>query len=224
VSDAETVKGLSTRAEYDPQAVDELATLSGRTLTRYAIGPVLGKGTTGMVFRATDTEDGRTVALKVMQPAYARNDDDMQRFVRAMRAMMPLTHPNLVKVYAAGKNGPYCWAAMELVEGESLTAVIKRIGAAGMLDWKYAHRVGTHLARALAYAHDQVIIHRDISPANILIETADQDGQAGRPDAERRPPGGAVRLPDRPAPVVRRFDPRYDPGGDRGPAPSAALR
>jgi serine/threonine protein kinase len=176
-----------------------------------------------MVFRATDTEDGRTVALKVMQPAYARNDHDMQRFVRAMRAMMPLTHPNLVKVYAAGKNGPYCWAAMELVEGESLTAVIKRIGAAGMLDWKYAHRVGTHLARALAYAHDQGIIHRDISPANILIETATKTAKL----ADLMLSGG--RRGALYACLTGRLpwfvdSTRHDPGGDRGPARSAALR
>src|SRR5688500_16926685 len=114
-----------------------------------------------MVFRARDAESGQAVALKVMQPAYARNDDEMQRFVRAMRAMMPLRHENVVAVYSAGKSGPYCWAALELVEGEGLTDVIKRIGVAGMLDWKYAFRVAVHIGRALEYARGQGIIHRD---------------------------------------------------------------
>lgn len=115
-TEATTVRNLSAPAEYDPAATDQLAELSGRTLVRYRVGKVLGKGSTGMVFRAHDTEHDRPVALKVMQPAFAQNDDDMQRFVRAMRAMMPLHHPHLIEVFAAGKNGPYCWAAMELVE------------------------------------------------------------------------------------------------------------
>jgi hypothetical protein len=109
IGDATTVRGLSAPAEYDPKAVEQLAELSGRTLARYRIGKILGKGTTSMVFRATDANDGREVALKVMQPAYAQNDDDVQRFVRAMQTMMPLSHPNLVRVYAAGRSGPYCW-------------------------------------------------------------------------------------------------------------------
>lgn len=172
--DAGTTMGPGVKAanaEYDPQAVEQLAELSGRSLSRFEIGETLGSGTTSMVFRATDTESGKAVALKVMQPAYGTNDEEVQRFVRAMRAMMPLRHPNLVTVYAAGKNGPYCWAALELVEGESLTEVIQRIGVAGMLDWKYAFRVGVHIGRALEYARENGIIHRDVSPANVLMTT-----------------------------------------------------
>ena len=74
--------------------------------------------------------------------------------------MLPLRHPNLVTLYGAGKTGPYCWAAMEFVEGESLTQVIQRIGVAGMLDWRYSLRVAVHIARALDYAGQQQIIHR----------------------------------------------------------------
>lgn len=179
VSEAPTVRGLTTPAEYDPAATEQLAELSGRTLTRYQIGEPLGMGTTGMVFRATDTEDGGEVALKVMQPAYASNEDDRQRFVRAMKAMLPLKHPNLVEVLAAGRSGPYCWAAMELVEGESLTEVIRRIGIAGMLDWKYAYRVMVHVARGLEYAHGHGVVHRDIAPPNILVRAADKVVKVG---------------------------------------------
>ena len=170
--------GVKTaNAEYDPKAVEKLAELAGRTLAHFEVGAPVGAGSTSMVFRAKDTESGKAVALKVMQPAYARNEDEMQRFVRAMRAMMPLRHPNIVTVYAAGRSGPYCWAALELVEGESLTDVIRRIGVANMLDWKYAHRVGVQIGRALEYAHGQGIIHRDITPANILIASADKSAK-----------------------------------------------
>ena len=73
----------------------------------------------------------------------------MQRFIRAMKTMLPLRHPNLVTLYGAGKTGPYCWIAMEYVEGESLTQVISRLGTAGMLDWRKALlRIAVYVARA----------------------------------------------------------------------------
>lgn len=200
--EADGVAGLSVPAEYDPRATEKLSELSGRTLVRYRIGDPLGAGNTGMVFRADDTESGRPVALKVMQPAYAANEADIQRFVRAMHAMMPLAHPNLVEVYAAGKSGPYCWAAMELVEGESLSAVIARIGVAGMLDWKYAFRVAVHLGRALAYAHGHGVVHRDIAPANVLVRTADKQVKLGDLMLAKALEGANARQITRPGELV----------------------
>ena len=98
----------------------------------------------------------------------------MQRFVRTVKTMLPLRHPNLVTLYGAGKSGPYCWVSMELVEGESLVQVIARIGVAGMLDWKRAFQAALHVGRALDYSHAQGIIHRDIAPANILERAEDR--------------------------------------------------
>src|SRR5262249_11433508 len=79
----------------------------------------------------------------------------------------------------AGRTGPYCWMAMEYVDGESLTQVIQRIGVAGMLDWQVAHRVGVHIARGLQYAHDQSVIHRNVMPANILLRHSDKVAKLG---------------------------------------------
>jgi eukaryotic-like serine/threonine-protein kinase len=114
---------------------DKLETLSGQTLSHYDIGPVIGRGSSGIVFHASDTKDNRSVAFKVLLPEFSKNEEEMQRFVRAMKTMLPLRHPNLVAIYPAGKTGPYCWVAMEYVAGENLTEVIQRIGVAGMLDW-----------------------------------------------------------------------------------------
>ena len=164
----------AANAEYDPRATEQLASLTGRKLHRFEVGEILGSGETSMVFKATDTHDGSLVALKVMQPAFAQHEEDMQRFLRAMRTMLPLAHENLVRLHNAGKNGPYCWIAMEYVPGESLTGVIKRIGVAGMLDWKYAYRVMVHIARGLEYAHKEGIIHRNVTPANVLIRADDK--------------------------------------------------
>jgi serine/threonine-protein kinase len=88
--------------------------------------------------------------------------------------MMPLRHPNLVSLFGAGKKGPYCYVAMEYVEGESLHQVIHRIGSAGMLDWRHAFRVAVHLARGLDFAHSHKVIHRNITPRNVLIRSTDR--------------------------------------------------
>ncbi len=179
-AEGDTVHGLRrAAADYDARATDQLAELTGRQLSHYEIGPVVGRGVSGMMFRATDTEDGKTVALKVMQPAFSEDDEDRQRFVRAMKTMLPLKHPNLVNVYSAGRSGPYCWAAMEFVEGESLTEVIKRMGIAGRLDWRIAFRVGLNVARGLAYAHGRGVIHRNVTPANIMVRSSDKQALLG---------------------------------------------
>lgn len=192
----------SADADYDPKATEKLAELGGRKMSHFQIGEPLGSGISSMVFRATDTESNKTVALKVMQPEFARHEDEMQRFVRAMKTMLPLQHPNLVEVYGAGKAGPYCWAALEFVEGESLSEVIQRIGVAGMLDWKHAYRVAVHVARALDYAHGQGIIHRDIAPPNILIRSSDKVCKLGDLMLAKAIEGGAKDQVTRPGEVV----------------------
>jgi serine/threonine protein kinase len=163
--------GAAPAAYGKPSRLTELV---GTPLSHFEVGPVLAKGATGLLFRARDTKDNREVALKVLQPEVTQNDEEMQRFVRAMKTMMPLRHPNLVAIYGAGKSGPYCWIAMELIEGESLAAVIPRIGVAGMLDWRYSLRVAVHIARALQFAGEHHIIHRNITPHNILVQNSDK--------------------------------------------------
>jgi len=153
---------------------DKLADLSGKTVSHFEVGPILAKGHTGVVFKARDTKENKDVALKVLWPEISRVDEEMQRFVRAMKTMLPLRHPNLIAIYGAGKSGPYCWMAMEYVDGESLTQVIQRIGVAGLLDWRNAVRVAIHVARALEYAQEQQIIHRNITPNNIMVRSSDK--------------------------------------------------
>ncbi len=162
-----------------PAPSADLASLVGQTLSHYAIEAVIAKGASGVVFRARDEKSGQTVAFKVLQPEFSRNEEDMQRFIRGMKTVMPLRCPNLVELYNAGKTGVYCWMAMEHVEGESMTQVIKRVGVAGMLDWRYGYRVAVHIARALDYAHGHSIIHRNVTPTNILFRTADKTVKLG---------------------------------------------
>jgi serine/threonine protein kinase len=152
--------------------VEQLTALTGTTLAHYEIGPVIGTGHSCVVFHASDTKDNRSVAFKVLQPEFSRDDEEMQRFIRGMKTVMPLRHPNLVTLYGAGKTGTYCWIAMEFIAGENMQQIIDRIGVAGMLDWRHAFRAALHVARGLECAHDQQILHRNVTPTNILRDAA----------------------------------------------------
>jgi len=155
------------------------ASLLGKTLSNYVLDQIIAKGATGVVFKGTDTDSGEPVALKVLEPAFACHEEEMQRFIRAMKTVLPLSHPNLIPLLKAGKTGTFCWVAMEYIEGESMTQVIRRVGVAGMLDWKYGYRVALHIARALEYAHSQSIIHRNVTPQNIMLRTVDKTALLG---------------------------------------------
>jgi serine/threonine-protein kinase len=96
-----------------------------------------------------------------------------------MKTALPLRHPHLVTVYGAGKSGLYCWVAMEYVAGENLTQVIERLGVGGVLDWRHAFRVAVQVGGALAYAHERHIIHRNVTPRNILVDAPSKIAKLG---------------------------------------------
>jgi hypothetical protein len=156
-----------------PLPFERFPELSGSTLGHYEIGPLLGKGQVGTVFRAGDLNSGKKVALKVLHPAFPKTEEERQQFIRAAKAMLPLEHPNLVHLWGAGKATFYHWIAMELVDGESLGQWIQRTRSAGLLSWHHALRITLQMARALKYAHDNHMVHRNITPQNILVRTSD---------------------------------------------------
>lgn len=141
----------------------------GKKLSNFLIGPILAKSETGYIFHGRDTRSDVPVAIKMLEPEFAQDVKSRQRFVKAMETVLPLNHPNLIRVYAAGKRGPVCWVAMEYFHSESLAAIIGRIAVAGPLDWRKVLRLGINLARALTYAHELKILHRNITPQNVLI-------------------------------------------------------
>jgi serine/threonine protein kinase len=153
--------------------------LTGKTLSHYLLGPLLARGTTGVIYRAQDTQNNREAAVKVLAPEILRDDEAVQRFVRAMRTMLPLRHPNLVALYGAGKTGPHCWCSMEYVEGETLAQVLGRAGTAGALDWRQGLRFTAHVARGLGHAHRHSIVHRNLTPDNVMVRTGDQVAKLG---------------------------------------------
>lgn len=155
-------------AAQPPATAANLKNLVGQSLAHFELKKVLASGTTGLVFLADDTKVKRPAAVKVLWPEISKQEDEMQRFVRAMKTMMPIRHENLVEIYAAGKNGPYCWVAMEYVDGECLTEVINHFGTRGMLDWRTSFLVAVQVARALETAYEHQIVHRNVTPTNIL--------------------------------------------------------
>ena len=176
IADAQTVMAAQKPArELKP---DE-GVLSGTTISHYELGSTIAKGRTGTIYKSRDTRDGKDVAVKVLHADFASDEEDLQRFIRAMTTVVGLHHPNLITLYGAGKQGTTCWFAMEYVDGEPLTKLIEKFGTLKMLDWRFALTVGAHIAQALEAAHEKHIIHRNISPENILVRSKDNVAKLG---------------------------------------------
>ncbi|TDC07002.1 serine/threonine protein kinase [Nonomuraea longispora] len=143
---------------------------AGTTLNdRYVLTGRLGGGGMGEVWRADDTVLGRTVAVKVLMPVLTENPSFVQRFQNEARAMATLRHPGVVDVYDYGVSEvdgrQVSFLVMEYVAGESLDHVLRR----GALGPEATMRLVAEVGDALAAAHAQGIVHRDVKPANLMI-------------------------------------------------------
>lgn len=165
--------------QSEPEEFSEMPDLVGQKVHTYDVVQKLAEGRSSIVYKARDEEKNRDIALKVLRPEYTSNEQDKQRFLRAMKTMFPVRHENIVRIYNAGQTGDHWWAALEYIEGESMANVIERIGTAGMLDWQYAYRVAVHVARALEVAFENKIVHRKIEPENIIMRTSDKVTKLG---------------------------------------------
>ena len=145
----------------------------GQTLAdgRYELFEPLGSGGMATVFRAMDHRLGVGRAIKVLLPAYAEKPRVRARFEAEARTMAILDHPSIVRVYDVGSNDETAWIVMEIVEGGSL---LHQIGVTGMSEFDCLRHTARVL-EGLAVAHSRGVIHRDIKPHNVLIDT---DGQA----------------------------------------------
>lgn len=158
---------------------NDLGQLVGRELAGYRLQSVIGKGSTGLIFKAKSIKSGETVAVKVLSPRFATNEQSRERFVRAMKTMLPIKAPNIIEIYGAGKRGPFCWFAMKYIDGESLSEVIEKIGITGMLKWEDVWRVAIDIARALKAGFKHQIIHRNLTPNNIIRRHGDRTSFLG---------------------------------------------
>lgn len=136
---------------------------------RYEVIDRIGRGGMAEVFRARDLLLDREVAVKVLFPENASDPNFVERFRREAQSAAGLNHPNIVGVYDWGQHGSTYFMAMEYVPGNTLAQIIRRHGT---LRAEVAARIGAQIADALAFAHRNGVVHRDVKPANILITDA----------------------------------------------------
>jgi Tol biopolymer transport system component/predicted Ser/Thr protein kinase len=137
----------------------------GASLGPYQIVSLLGSGGMGEVYRARDTRLERTVAIKVLPGQHAEEPERRQRFEREARAISGLSHPHICAVYDVGQAHGHDFLVMEYLEGETLAERLRK----GPLPAEQAMRYAVEIAVALAAAHRQGVVHRDLKPGNVML-------------------------------------------------------
>jgi len=135
---------------------------------RYRLVELLGQGGMATIYRATDAQLGREVAVKVLHPEYGRDPDFVARFKQEAQSAASLSHPNIVGVYDFGTDADGPYIVMELVDGEDVATLL---GRNGPLPPRQAARLAAEVAHALAAAHARGIVHRDVKPGNVLVSS-----------------------------------------------------
>src|SRR6185437_4646772 len=138
---------------------------SGTQLGPYTIQSPLGAGGMGEVYRARDTRLGRDVALKILPESFDRDPNRLRRFEQETQAVAALNHPNILAIYDVGQHNSAPFLVSELLEGESLRAVLNR----GPLPQRKVVEYAVQVANGLAAAHDKGIVHRDLKPENLFV-------------------------------------------------------
>ena len=137
----------------------------GQSLAHYRILEKIGAGGMGEVYLAEDTKLARQVALKVLTPQLAEDEQRRARFEQEARSIAALNHPNIVQIYSVEEDDGVHFITMELVKGKTLTEKISRRG----LPLNKFFGDAIPLADAVSAAHDKGIIHRDLKPDNLMV-------------------------------------------------------
>ena len=138
---------------------------AGTKVGPYEVQAPIGAGGMGEVYRAVDARLGRDVALKILPGSFSQDSDRLRRFEQEARAVAALNHPNILAVFDIGQQDGAPFLVSELLEGESLRAVLDR----GPLPQRKAIEYGVQIAQGLAAAHEKGIVHRDLKPENIFV-------------------------------------------------------
>jgi Protein kinase domain/PEGA domain/zinc-ribbon domain len=156
----------SSRPKHYTTSDQLLQQLRGVVGDRFEIHGMLGRGGMGVVFRATETKLRRQVAIKVLPPEFAAMEDVAERFQREARTAAQLDHPNIVPIYAVEDEGELQYFVMKFVDGHGLDDEQD-----GAVPWERVQQILHHAALALGHAHSRGVVHRDVKPGNIMIDT-----------------------------------------------------
>ena len=143
---------------------------------RYELVGLIGRGGMSSVWKAEDRLLDRTVAIKVLHEQFTTDEEYVERFRREARSVAQLSHPNIVTVIDRGESDGRQYIVFEYVEGENLKQLLERSGPLPVRD---ALLLALQMARALGFAHERGLIHRDVKPQNVLLN---DDGQAKMTD------------------------------------------
>jgi hypothetical protein len=135
--------------------------------SRHRIVSLLGRGAMGEVYRADDLKLGQPVALKLLASTAEDGGGRRQRFITEVRHARTIGHPNVCRVYDIGEADGWSYISMELVDGETLESLLRRIGP---LPAEKTLDIARQLCAGLAAAHDRGVLHRDLKPSNIMVD------------------------------------------------------
>jgi len=157
-----TLRTLARRREGATMVVE--ASLAGQTLGAYRIIEQIGRGGMATVYKAYEPALDRYVAIKVLPQYFAHDLDFVTRFEREAKAVAKLNHPNILPIHSFGQEGELTYIVMRYIEAGTLKEVLGQ-----PLDLKTAADILRQVGRALDYAHQQGIVHRDVKPTNVLM-------------------------------------------------------
>jgi len=138
---------------------------AGTKLGPYEIQSQIGAGGMGEVYRARDSRLGREVAIKILPESFATDPERLRRFEQESQAVAALNHPNILAIYDVGTRDTSPYIVSELLEGESLRAILEK----GPIPQRKAIEYAVQIANGLAAAHDKGIVHRDLKPDNLFV-------------------------------------------------------
>jgi eukaryotic-like serine/threonine-protein kinase len=157
-------------ARVDERSPPSIARLEGTNIGRFKVVSEIGRGGMGIVFLAEDEKLRRKVALKLLPPSFAADEERRRRFLREARAAAAVSHPNLVTVYDVGEHEGRAYIAMEYLRGRSLREQLSE----RPLSIDEAIDLARQVLAGLAHAHAAGLLHRDLKPENVLV---DRDGR-----------------------------------------------
>ncbi|MCU7905300.1 MAG: serine/threonine protein kinase [Candidatus Thiodiazotropha sp. (ex Epidulcina cf. delphinae)] len=167
-------EALTAMAEELANASSEVVTVGSVLKNRFVLEEMLGRGGMGVVYKARDQRKVEAmdrepyIAVKVLSKDFQANPDSFIALQRESKKAQQLAHPNIVTVYDFDRDGPNVFMTMELLEGEPLDELIRRLRP-GTLPFQQALSIIEQMSRALAYAHSEKIVHSDFKPGNIFL-------------------------------------------------------